>query len=183
MKPITETMDQFIFKPMRQFFITQLRTSMVKTNKLVLFILGLSFLNLLMLASTTYFFNLLGALLLLPLAALIQSVHHIASQKSFKIIFMTLISESLIYIGALLYNANLGNGLFTLLAALALLGLWLQYVLNEQKHYGIHLFALELRYFCLALMTLLTLNFLYFLVFLVIIYGQIFMHLKALAKE
>ncbi len=183
MRPITDTMDQFIFKPMRQFFMAHLRASMVDLNKLILFIVVLSFLNLLMLASNTYFINLLGALLLLPLAALIQAVKNTQNQRSFKIALMALMSESFVYIGALLYNANLGNGLFTLLAALALLGLWLQYVLNAQKHCGINLFSLELRYFLLALATLLTLNFLYFLVFLAIAYGQILMHLKFLAKD
>ena len=183
MRPITEKMDQFIFKPMRQFFTAYLRASMVDPNKLILFIVGLSFLNLLMLASNTYFINLLGALLLLPIAALIQAVKSTQNQMSFKIALMALLSESFVYIGALLYNANLGNGLFTLLPALALLGLWLQYVLNEQKHCSINLLSLELRYFSLALATLLTLNFLYFLPFLVIVYGQIFMHLKSLAKD
>jgi hypothetical protein len=163
--------------------MAHLRTSMVDPNKLILFIMGLSLLNLLMLASNTYFINLVGALLLLLLAALIQAVKNTQNKTPFKITLMVLMSESFVYIGALLYNANLGNGLFTLLAAFALLGLWLQYVLTEQKYCGINIFTLELRYFLVALATLLTLNFLYFLVFLVIVYGQIFMHLKSLAND
>ena len=151
MIPMTETMDQFIFKPMRQFFMVHLRASMVDPNKLILFILGLSLLNLLMLASNTYFINLLGALLLLPLASLMQAFKNSHDQMPFKITLMILMSESFVYIGALLYNANLGNGLFTLLAAFALLGLWLQYVFNEQKQCNINLLSLEVRYFLLGL--------------------------------
>lgn len=179
-------MDQYIFKPLKQFFVTQLRFSTASPLHLLLLVLGLNFLILLMLASTNYLINFLAALLMIPLAALMQaqqSLNTSPSSLKTKTTLMILLAESCVYMGALLYNTNMNDPVFTFLGALGLLGLWLQHVLNKEYHFEIKVPPLELRYFLLALTTLLTLNFIYFLIFLVLVYGQIIINLQLWTKK
>lgn len=183
MKRLTD-FDLYFFKPQRQFFIAHLRFSTLSPLKLMLFILGLSFLALLMLANDNYLINFLAVFLIVPLGSLIETVSRNTPKiLSFKTQLLRLMSESFLYIGALLHNAINHDIIFTFFAALSLLGLWLQYELNERKHIEIKMLPLEFRFFALAALTLLTLNFIYFLIFVVLIYGQIFIHAQAALKQ
>jgi hypothetical protein len=186
MNKMLVTLDQYIFKPLRQFFLKHLRFSTVAPIHLGIFVLGLSLLLLLMLSTTHYLINFLGALLLLPFAAMLQTIVTLENENKrnttkFTLALLLLTSESLVYLGALIYNSNIGDPVFTFIAGLSIIGLWFYYFLFARSE--IQMLPLELRYFLLALTTLLTLNFIYFLIFLVIVCSQIITEIRPSLKK